>query len=98
LLEDYLKVVDLLSIDKQTKLQKQLNEYTEKNNEETYLIKGKLQQRDEQIKSLSDQFSSMKDILNHLVKGLSETKDHQQVNNVIQSLFSSGVIEGVVES
>jgi len=30
LLEDYLKVVDLLSIDKKNKLQKQLNEYAEK--------------------------------------------------------------------
>ena len=29
LLEDYLKVIDLLSIDKETKLQKQLNEYAE---------------------------------------------------------------------
>ena len=41
LLEDYLKVVDLLSIDKENKLQKQLNEYAEKNNEETFIIKGK---------------------------------------------------------
>ena len=39
LLEDYLKVEDLLSIDNENKLQKQLNDYTERNDEEKYLIK-----------------------------------------------------------
>jgi len=95
LLEDYLKVADLLSIDRENRLQKQLNEYAERNNEETYLIKGKLQEKDEQIKSLTDQFSSMKNMLDNLVKGLSETKDQRQVNSVTQSLFSSGVIKEI---
>ena len=40
LLEDYLKVSDLLMIDKQGKLQKELHKYEEKNQEETYIIKG----------------------------------------------------------
>ena len=49
LLEDYLKVVDLLIIDKQEKLQKELNKYEQKSQEETFLIKGRLQEKDEQI-------------------------------------------------
>ena len=32
-------------IDKQGKLQKELHKYEEKNQEETYIIKGKLQER-----------------------------------------------------
>jgi len=63
-----------------------------KNNEETYIIKGKLQEKDEQIKSLTDQFSSMKNMIESLVKGLSETKDQQQANTIAQSLFSSGML------
>jgi predicted RNase H-like nuclease (RuvC/YqgF family) len=59
----------------------------DQNNE--YIIKGKLQDKDEQIQSLTEQFSSMKTMLESLVRGLSETKDHKQVNNVTQSLFSS---------
>jgi hypothetical protein len=39
LLEDYLKVSDLLMIDKQEKLQKELHQYQHKNQEETYIIK-----------------------------------------------------------
>ena len=48
LLEDYLKVADLLIIDKQGKLQKELQKYELKNQEETYIIKGKLQEREEE--------------------------------------------------
>jgi hypothetical protein len=52
LMEDYLKVVDLLTIDKQEKLQKELQKHQQINQEETYLIKGMLQEKDEQIQSL----------------------------------------------
>jgi integrase len=58
LLEDYLKVSDLLIIDKQGKLQKELHKYEEKNQEETYIIKGKLQEREEEIKSLKEKYES----------------------------------------
>jgi hypothetical protein len=58
LLEDYLKVVDLLIIDKQGKLQKELRKYELKNQEETYIIKGKLQEREEEINSLKQRFES----------------------------------------
>jgi hypothetical protein len=52
LLEDYLKVSDLLQIDKQSQLQKELHQYQQKNQEDTLIIKGKLQEKDEEIKSL----------------------------------------------
>jgi hypothetical protein len=54
-----------------------------------------LQEKDEQIKSLKNQFSSMKNMIEGLVKGLSETKDQQKVNIITQSLFSSGVIKEI---
>ena len=58
LLEDYLKVSDLLMIDKQGKLQKELHHYQQKNQEDTYIIKGKLQEREEEIKSLKQKYES----------------------------------------
>ena len=75
LLEDYLKIVDLLSIDKETKLQQQLNEYEERNNEETYIIKGKLQkEKDDEIIKLkkdyeltNDAFAALSDTVSKLV-------------------------------
>jgi hypothetical protein len=58
ILEDYLKVSDLLMIDKQGKLQKELYKYEQKNQEESYIIKGKLQEREEEIKSLNQKYES----------------------------------------
>jgi hypothetical protein len=58
LLIDYLKVSDLLMIDKQGKLQKELNQYQQKNQEESYIIKGKLQEREEEIKALKQRYES----------------------------------------
>jgi len=66
LLDDYLKVSDLIQIDKQSKLQKELHQYQQKNEEESYIIKGKLQERDEQIKVLikkQEQFENMIHVL-----------------------------------
>jgi hypothetical protein len=94
LLEDYLKASDLLTINSDSLvLNKQILKLEEKNKENEYIIKGKLQEKDEQIKSLTDQFSSMKNILESLVEGLSETKDQLKANTIAESLFSSGMLK-----
>jgi predicted RNase H-like nuclease (RuvC/YqgF family) len=95
-LDDYLKAVDLLIFFRYNDvLDKKVKELEEQNKNTDYIIKGKLQEKDEQIISLTNQFSSMKDTLNHLVKGLSETKDQKHLNTVTQSLFSTGVIKEI---
>ncbi len=58
LLEDYLKVSDLMIIDKQSKLQKELHKYGLKSKEENYIIKGKLQEKDEEIKQLKKTYET----------------------------------------
>lgn len=55
LLDDYLKAIDFLSIDKEKQLQTQLTEMGERNSEENYLAKGKLQEKDDVLVALSDQ-------------------------------------------
>lgn len=53
ILEDYLKAVDMLGIDNdKLTLHKQVVELTEKSREENYVIKGKLQEKDDQINTL----------------------------------------------
>lgn len=52
LLKDYLQVVDLLTLDKQSKLQIELQNFGQKNKQDTLIIKGKLQEKDEEIKQL----------------------------------------------
>jgi hypothetical protein len=53
LLEDYLKAVDLLTINAdRTILQKRVAELTERSKEENCVIKGKLSEKDEEIRSM----------------------------------------------
>ena len=54
LLQDYLRAIDFLTIhnDNKMKLTKEVEELREKSKESEYIIKGKLEERDKQIKEL----------------------------------------------
>ena len=68
LLEDYLKAVDMLSIDNdKLTLQKQVVELTEKSREENYVIKGKLQEKDDQINTLMKKQERFEVLLQSLI-------------------------------
>ena len=59
LLNEYLKVVDDLTINEENKLSKQIQELQNKNQDKDYVIKGKLQEKDEEIKGMKDQINEM---------------------------------------
>jgi hypothetical protein len=57
LLNDYLNAIELLTIDSDhIKLNKQIQNLLEKNQNNEYIIKGKLQEKDEQIKQLNTKY------------------------------------------
>ena len=59
-LEDYLKAVDLLTINSdKVILQKQVLELKEKSKDNEYIIKAKLQEKDEEIQNMKDQIVLM---------------------------------------
>jgi hypothetical protein len=63
LLQDYLKAVDNLSVNKDqkiaTQLQKQVTELTEKSKEDTYIIKGKLAEKETEIEDMKKRLESI---------------------------------------
>lgn len=67
LLVDYLKVMDLLTFDKQDKIKKDLIKYEEKSREDIYLIKGKLQEKDVEINKIKEDAKNEDDVLNKLL-------------------------------
>ena len=68
LLEDYLKaVVDLLTINEENRLYKRINELQEKNMEKDYVIKGKLQEKDEQINVLIKKQEKFEQMIQRLI-------------------------------
>jgi hypothetical protein len=56
ILDDYLNVVNSLSIDNNNKLQKELQSYKEKDKEENNAINTRLLEKDEQIKELNTKY------------------------------------------
>jgi predicted ArsR family transcriptional regulator len=60
-MEDFLKAVPLLTIEAHNPiLEKQIEQLTEKTRDNEYIIKAKLQEKDEQLKTISSQFSELK--------------------------------------
>ena len=69
ILEDYLKAINVLTINKNTNniiLEKEVKELKEKNENNDYLIKSKLQERDDAITALSDQVMELMKEVNNL--------------------------------
>ena len=59
LLEEYLKVVDDLTINEESRLSKQIQELRTKNQDKDYVIKGKLQEKDDEIRGMKEQINEM---------------------------------------
>jgi integrase len=92
-LSDYLKAVDILTISNDKMLiKKQVEALRQKNKENEYIIRGKLQEKDDQINSLKAQFSNIQNLLERLVDGLSNTKDQRQFYTLAKSFFASGIL------
>ena len=68
ILEDYMKAIDVLTIHKNnnTILEKQVKELKERNEDNEYIIKSKLQERDEAITTLSDQVLKLMEEINQI--------------------------------
>lgn len=68
LLEDYLKAVDLLTLNEEQKLKNKVKELSKKKDEMDYIIKGKLEEKDEEIKSLKQKLETDMDIFQEKVE------------------------------
>ena len=94
-LDDYLKALDLLTIngDKHV-LQKQVTELTEisKNNE--YIIKGKLQEKDEEIGPGWEQFTSMQSQMQALITTLGNM-DETSKNSFAKQMVQNGIYKSI---
>lgn len=94
-MDEYLKAVDLLTIhNNSTKLEKQVKELSEQNKNNEYIILGKLQQKEVEMKNIKLELESIKKQLNSFFVELANTKDQKQVNKTAKLLFDSGIIEG----
>ncbi|MGI9009631.1 MAG: tyrosine-type recombinase/integrase [Nitrososphaeraceae archaeon] len=82
LLQEYLKVIDDLTINDENRLSKQVHELVEKNQDSEYVIKGKLQEKEEQIKVLMSQVEKLNNETNrNRQEFIDIAKQIQEINN-----------------
>ena len=84
LLDDYLKAMDSLTIDERNKLNKRIDKLEEKNEDEKYIIKTRLQEKDEQIQNIQSQ-------MNVLVEIISKLDDEEGKNKITKQLIENGL-------
>lgn len=75
ILDDYLNAVDLLTINgANSVLQKQVQALKDKARDNEYVIKGKLEDKENEIRSLKDDMNSMRDDMNNIFEVLKIAK------------------------
>lgn len=88
-LNEYLKVIDDLTINEENRLCKQVQELQEKNQDKDYIIQGKLIEKDDQIKALQESIKFLSDTVNRAL--LADT-----TNKIITSADGqSGIVKGI---
>jgi integrase len=97
LLQEYLKAVDLLTINNEHRLQRQVAELTNKTNDNEYIIRTKLEEKDNEIKLMKEQFTSMQSQVQSLVATLA-AMDQPSKNELAKQMVQSGIYKKQVIS
>jgi hypothetical protein len=90
LLNEYLKVIDDLTINDENRLSKQVQELQEKNQDKDYIIQGKLIEKDDQIKALQESIKFLSNTVNRALLA-------HPSNKIITAPESDGMIVKGIE-
>jgi hypothetical protein len=88
-LEEFLKAIDALTINEENRLSRQVKDLVEKNQDKEYIIKGKLQEKDEQIQELQKSINLLADIVNRALLG------GEQINKIIFDSKNKGIVKKI---
>jgi len=89
-LEEYLKAVDMLTINEEHRLKRKVDELTIKTRDSEYIITAKLQEKDEQVKTVTEQLNMMQSQMQALISTLGNM-DEKNKNTFAKQLFQSGI-------
>ena len=92
LLEDYLKAVDFLAINEENRLKLQIQELTEKTQDNDYIIQSKLQNKDKQIQAMNEKYDLLQSQIQTIFSALSNA-DQSSKNELSKQLLQNGFFE-----
>ena len=87
-----MKCIDALSVNDEKTLQKKVDDLANKSKDNDYVMTGKLQEKDEEVKSMKQQLDTMQFQIQTLIAAIGNTKDQNQVNNMAKTLYDSGIL------
>jgi methyl-accepting chemotaxis protein len=73
-------------------LQKKVDDLANKSRDNDYILRGKLLEKDEEMKLMKQQLNTMQSQIQTLIATIGNTKDQTQVNNVAKTLYDSGIL------
>ena len=91
-LEEYLKAVDMLTINEEHRLKRKIDDLTIKSRDSEYIITAKLQEKDEQVKTVTEQLNTMQSQMQALILTLGNM-DEMNKNTFAKQLFESGIYQ-----
>jgi integrase len=89
---EYMKAVDALTINEEHRLKRKVDELTIKTRDSDYIIKAKLQEKDEQVKTVTEQLNTMQSQMQALISTLGNM-DEKNKNTFAKQLFQSGIYQ-----
>src|SRR6476620_5396882 len=89
ILEDYLKAVDLLTVNSDNiTLKKQLQKVEEENKNSEYIIKGKLHEKDEEINFMKYELGTMKQQMQSVLSILEDINSEEEKQSIAKHLIN----------
>ena len=91
-LQEYLKAVDSLTINEENRLKIKIEELTARNETNEYVIKNKLQEKEDKLNVMEERFNSMQSQMQSLIAAVG-SMDQSTKNAFAKELFNSGIYE-----
>jgi hypothetical protein len=88
--QQYLSAVDLLTINEANRLKLKLEDLTEKNKDNDYIITTKLQEKEAEIQTIKEQFSSMQSQMQTLITAIGNMRQPEKAA-FAKHLFKNGM-------
>jgi len=92
-LSEYQKAIPLLTLNQEeNSLNKKIEELEEQNKTSIYVIKGKMEEKDEKVKELESKYQTMNSVLQNLIKSISSV-DESGKQTIAKQLIKNGIFQ-----
>ncbi len=93
LLDQYMIAVDFLTVEDTYRLEKQITQLAKRRKDDSYVVKGQLLEKEDQIKSLSDKFDNLQSMVEKMIQSLATDSTQQRLYTIAKTMLSSGILK-----